>query len=593
MQQKYRNIKLALPLLLSIVLLSSCTGSATSSLDESIKITIVDGNNFSVNKNVFDVKKGDNVSVDLSFDSGYAFSSCSYQNFSIATTTPKSTTILLKDIRFPQRVEFTAKIADCTIMYSLNGGSFYDEDRTDEYFIKWPNLSYHSRPNTEIGINTIYRDGYTLTNWNTKEDGSGLSIGLGSRITLPNYKFVLLFAQWEKQLTASDFQYSILNNEVTLNKFTGAATGEKLVLPSKIENRKVVFVGNSCFSNLNYDTLVIPHSITKLTAPTFVNCSFNEIIFSDNLMTIGDNCFSSPIKKWHLNAASFPKYQADNDNCQFAENMDHLILNQDKKKLLFFAGCSMSYGLNSQLVNDTFGNEYVNLNMGVIGGTNAGFQFDCITKYISEGDVFIHAPEEGSPYQNMDDINAEIRMFIMCEGNYDLLSLCDMSSIGKPFSVFGEYAKSRSELPSVTYESHLTTYNSYGDISISRPFTNESKRFSSDKYTYKPEYINETSLARLAQKYDAIKNKGGKVLVSYAPMNYAAMEKVDFDDLVWDRYATNLSLGLEKYGYPVISDVSDYLMDGTMFYDEDYHLNEVGAVKRTEQLIADIQKKLN
>ena len=46
---------------------------------------------------------------------------------------------------------------------------------------------------------------------------------------------------------------------------------------------------------------------------------------------------------------------------------------------------------------------------------------------------------------------------------------------------------------------------------------------------------------------------------------------------------------LGERGYSVVSDYTDYIWSGRFFYDSDYHLNDLGAIYRTEQLLADMR----
>ena len=69
--------------------------------------------------------------------------------------------------------------------------------------------------------------------------------------------------------------------------------------------------------------------------------------------------------------------------------------------MIFFSGCSFAYGVNSNVVNDAFGDKYTVFNMGMNGDINGAFQMEILLNYIREGDVFIHAPEQMSPAQLM------------------------------------------------------------------------------------------------------------------------------------------------------------------------------------------------
>lgn len=76
---------------------------------------------------------------------------------------------------------------NCTISYDANGGNGNIEDQT-ELFNKEAVLS--------DGME-FDRDGYTLVEWNTQDDGTGEVFSLGGKMTVKND--VTLYAVWEKE----------------------------------------------------------------------------------------------------------------------------------------------------------------------------------------------------------------------------------------------------------------------------------------------------------------------------------------------------------------------------------------------------------
>ena len=68
-----------------------------------------------------------------------------------------------------------------SILCHANGGTRLDGGNPVEP-IEIPTPQTHFRLNTPIGTDLFARDGYTLIGWNTRPDGSGESVGLGSRI---------------------------------------------------------------------------------------------------------------------------------------------------------------------------------------------------------------------------------------------------------------------------------------------------------------------------------------------------------------------------------------------------------------------------
>ena len=277
---------------------------------------------------------------------------------------------------------------------------------------------------------------------------------------------------------------------------------------------------------------------------------------------------------------------------ELMEGMDRLILNADKKKMVFFAGCSFSYGLDSPMVEYAFGGEYVVCNMGITGGTNATFQLDCITRYLGEGDVFIHAPEEMNPHQLLHTTSATTRMFQMVESNYDLLALADLSGVEGFWDAFAESNALRDELTPGEYTDRNSHYNEYGDIDTLRPDSPPGSRFET-KSVFRPDYVGPgtASLARLNEYYGRIEDKGARVFFSYAPANASAFSAAEYASRSWETFDAFIRGGLDAR-FPVISAVEDYILDGQYFFDTDYHLTVHGAQLRTQRLIDDIRVAL-
>ena len=65
------------------------------------------------------------------------------------------------------------------IRYDGNGGT--SEAFGNSYDAQVTGI--HDRENTLQGVSYFSREGYLLAGWNTAPDGSGIHIGLGSRIT--------------------------------------------------------------------------------------------------------------------------------------------------------------------------------------------------------------------------------------------------------------------------------------------------------------------------------------------------------------------------------------------------------------------------
>ena len=99
----------------------------------------------------------------------------------------------------------------------------------------------------------------------------------------------------------SDYDYTIMNNEVYLTKYHGDEA--KVIIPDKVLFRAVVGIGskknnseveNGTFQgNQKITSVEIPDTVKIVGALSFVDCSnLTDVKLSDNLETIGENAFS-------------------------------------------------------------------------------------------------------------------------------------------------------------------------------------------------------------------------------------------------------------------------------------------------------------
>lgn len=576
------------------LLLSILTACSFARDAEQVCITVLENDRI-VSEHFVTALRHSDVELELTVAEGYGFESCSYNGeYTVSAYTGKLL-LRLHDVKYDVRLEIRTGHLDDAIYYHLNGGEFCDPRNQGDSYVRFADLSHHLRANTDIATGVIFRDGYTQTGWNTQPDGSGQQIGLGSRVTTGEGT-LHLYAQWAEWTDGASFSYAedVLTadpDDIVLTGYIGDPVITELIIPGQINGFTVSGIGENFAQGLDLRKLILPNTMIHVQRNAFADSSIEEILFFDSLEEIYDKSFSSGIKTVRINAVLAPRYSTNCDHAQFAENMDRLILNADQKKMVFFAGCSMSYGLRSEMVEEAFGGEYTVFNMGVIGGTNASFQFDCITAYLSEGDILVHAPEEMSEYQLLHNIRSEVRIFYCVESNYDLLALADLSNTELLFNNYTEYTRGRLQAEDVyTYQDYNPNYNVYGDYIVPRANSADDAAFDIVA-CYLPDCVNGVSVARLNEKYDRIAEKGAKVYISFAPINRNAVPEEEQTARSWEQFEANVRNGLGSR-HSVISSVEDYMMPGQYFFDTDYHLTDEGAEIRTQLLIADIRKAM-
>jgi len=574
----------AMLLLVFVLLLAGCGKQGEHGNNNTVTVCLEQGRGFAAKSYFCTVTEQGDAVFELRPQENFEIIDCSYEDYSVALAENGYTLLTLHSVKYPCRVELTCEIPTTVILYDPNGGSFAETGSEEPMRIAC-GPSVHPRLNTLSGATELSREGYVLTGWNTEPDGSGQHIGLGSRVTAEKNGTLTLYAQWEKAADPSLFTFVSEENGICLTEYLGGST-HLMVIPEELEGQPVTAIGAGFAREITLGALVLPKALQTIEEGAFQSCTIEDITLFDTLTRVSDASFpDSRPRYWHINAALQPRYQAISDITTFADKMDLLLLCESEKKLVLFSGCSMNYGVDSSLLQEAYP-DYTVLNLGAVGGSNALFQFEIMLPCIHEGDVFLHAPEEASAYQLMSDISCENRMFIAVEGNFDLLSAVDMTTLGEgAFDSFAAFNAKRTLLEPCSYEDQYIPLNDFGDNAEYRA-ANNSKRFD-EEYGLRPWLLTEEGMDLLALCYDRIREAGGSVFLSYAPINALCCSEEEIAEFsqAWEQ-------GMETRGYETVSCLEDYVLEARYFYDSDYHLTTAGAELRTEQLIADLQEAI-
>lgn len=574
----------------------------TDKSDE-VKITFYADENALEGNTAFTVKRGENGEFKLTVTDGFCLESISYSGEYSVLGKVGEILVVMRGVRYDEAVKVNFSKCKSNIYYYLNGGSFIDNETSSlEYYGESGESKTHLRKNTSIGTDTIYRAGYTQMGWNTAADGSGRHIGLGSRITVKDDTTVCLYAEWAKWSEGNLFGYE--NNGTTKDDDTDIAITsykggniDNLVIPEEIDGKRVTAVLDGFADNRRIDTLVMHRFISYVGDNRL--CNIGSIYLSDGVTTFINGGFNDNIKKCYVNASVAPRMIGTNSNGVFAESLDRLIYNYDREKsnLIFFGGCSFTYGLDCSLVEKVYGDRYYITQIGVNGDAYMPFQFDCVISYLKKGDVLIHAPEMASEQAMLIDSGAkedcDWMLFSAIEGNYDLLSLVDFSSMYGVFTALANFNELRLKLPAVSYEAVNSEFNEYGDCITLRNvnfFEEGQLTYNTDGVAVYDKFMVMSAYNKLNEYYLRACNKGASVYYTYGPCNIEATKSSgEYYNQSWNEYDALMKSLLDGSLVKFISNPFDYIFDSGYFYDTDYHLTSAGAVLRTERLINDMQ----
>ena len=480
---------------------------------------------------------------------------------------------------------------EVAIRYEGNGGTLKSGDGTATTAVYSTSLL---RVNTLQGTNVFTRDGYVQVSWNTKADGSGVSVGLGSRTDWLDG--LVLYAQWLPETSAQAFSWTVQNGKAWITGYSGDE--ELCVIPSMLDGVPVRGIRSGAFENAPFKTLVLSPNLYTVEDHAFACCDVEEVYLYDSLYYIFDQSFTQcdALTTLHINAASPPVYSTSY-YATFADKYDRLLSINGEKKLVLYSGSSTRFGYDSALLSQAFP-AYRVANMGVYAYSNALPQLEIIRRHIAPGDVLLHAPEFDTLHNQFCEQNAlDQHFYAMMEANYDMVSELDMRNYSSIFGSFFTYLGIRIDMPKLSYTdspdhyddegnySMGNTYNVYGDLIVHRPNGNRDTLLQYMRANYTSTPFTQDRLSALNQEYARFLGQGIDVLFTYSPRNRSSLTPESTPEA---RAELDALLRAELC-IPVISDIEESLYSGVYFYQIDSHLSSEGVQIRTERIIQDLR----
>ena len=455
------------------------------------------------------------------------------------------------------------------VVYDANGGKTTDGKTTmDTTFC----VSEYKCPSTLPDKGYFSREGYVLSEYNTKADGTGTAVSLGSKIRSDS-STLTLYCIWLKTNESSDFTFS-----------SGAITGYKgtakdVVIPETINGQKVTSIKASAFKNKDIETVFIPKTVTTVEAKAFDNCQklntvvfFDNVTFSDSMMFGGGSFESCPnLKNARINAV-YDMYYVGWISGTYCKT-DRLVWAQDMPKFVIYGGSGSLYGFDCSQIDAVIGGSYVVINMGANANSSAAFVFEGMQKYLNEGDIVLWDPEPGNFTLGQAQMSGRGVEFYIC-GNYDFLKGVDISKYAGFFSSISSINSSHKS-QSTSWECGSIGYNCYGDCVSNRDFEDR-------ECFYNFAYFGWYDYSRMSAIIDEFKANGIEVWFTYAVMDE---ECGGVDNETVDEYIANIK---KNFDVTIISDFYNCFVPHEYRWNSEWHLTDEGAVYRTEKLLPDI-----
>ena len=481
------------------------------------------------------------------------------------------------------------------IEYNPNGGTVAKGGET--YTQKFAVTGYKC-PNTLPEQEFFSRDGYTLVEYNTKADGSGTAVSLGSKIAPESLENGTLYCIWEKQNDAADFETSVVTGGYVIKKYKG--TSDNVVIPDKIKGHKVLEIAENAFSGTNVKRVVLSKNITKVSENAFKNCAkLESFVMFDSVVSIKDASFTGAnVKNLQVNAV-LDLY--DNWTVSYAApKMDRLIWAKanGKKVIAIYGGSGSLYGWDCEAIETAFNDEYVVVNLGTNANATAAMFFDSLADILTKDDILLWAPEPGewtfgvtamgsissswsSPNPKSWEINA---------AHYDIFRDMDISKYSLVFDSYAKYASAHAKAQK-NFDAFSDAVNDHGDLlnnTVHKEGMDNSKKYI-NQYENREVLFNDGSLDYIGELVKTMDAKGVKVFHTYAAMDIAGKDGINYD------YISNVFEAKLKdtfKGIKPITDIKDVFVLSTQMCDSEWHLTRDGAKARTSVVIADLKEAL-
>lgn len=468
-------------------------------------------------------------------------------------------------------------------------------------------LAHHFRANTftandirEYGIDC---DSKMLVGWKTID---GEFVCLGSRVEVEKDSCTKLFPVWKDYTDASNF--TILDNTIT--SYTGS--DEEVIIPNYINDQKIEKIATNAFKNSTIKTVYIPDSVVEIDEYSFLDCkSLNTIYMSDNILNITDTSFAGCVnlKTVYLNAIFAPRY-TDSFWGGKMESYDSLALkaNRDKKRLIILGGSSVLHGYSATQAYSQFDEANIQLdevhNIGFFAGVSGFAQFEIIKDYLTENDIFLHAPElENTPWfgemkdsciNNDKGVRLNYQFYVLTESNLQFLSSLTINMYCNFFDMFKEWNNSRLDVSSCEYIDYFA-YEADGKPSLSIESIGQERGLGENgeqpDFGYSMQFNDISASIQLAKEnmYKHLIEKNVCVCVTFPPVDRVSLlHHYDSEEELQEaatNYTNQIKSILQDIDCGVISNQYSTIYDGEHFSDTYYHLGSPFRNTHTSNII--------
>lgn len=272
----------------------------------------------------------------------------------------------------------------------------------------------------------------------------------------------------------------------------------------------------------------------------------------------------------------------------------HQMERAQGNRIIIVGNSNIAFGSDSALAEQLLregGLDYSVCNFGLYGSLGTKMMLDVAMSEAEEGDIIILATELAA--QSMSTYFSAEEAWYALDGDMSLFFSFDKQQKTALTGAYAGYTAKKLEYfragtpaqPSGVYAS--ASFDSRGDLkNCERAYNVMPGGYDANNLlSLDSSLFSDTYVEYLNTCAENLEKKGVKLWLSFAPMNKSAFAG-EYDEKTFQREVTEL------LNFSVISNVADYIMDESWFYDSNFHLNSAGMTVRTVQLVNDIKNEL-
>ncbi len=263
------------------------------------------------------------------------------------------------------------------------------------------------------------------------------------------------------------------------------------------------------------------------------------------------------------------------DKLHYAESIE-------EPKIILMGDSNLAFGIDSEKIEQEIGMPVVN--MGLHGGLGQTFCMDLAKHTIEQGDIVVVLPAYYGYSVGLADGTLG---WTLLENNFSLWTKVSVRDYPVLWRTFPTYLQKTITLFKTSKRNTVTTggysrlaFNKYGDIE-----STGSENVMPEGYLPGEPWsvVVNGELIDYYNDYHAYVQDKGAVMIAACPPLIDSSEQINAET-----FEKTYEVIISGLNFDFISDWEDYIYPMEYFYDTNYHLNDVGRVYRTEQLIEDI-----